>query len=197
METESGSTPASSSATGADASASSTTSATTCELVLGAGKKTKKLFGNGIFSNPTRLDVNEAHDPDVVWDLNEHPLPFGDGSFDEIHAYEVLEHLGAQGDYEFFFSEWNEYHRILKTGGHFYATVPALHSPWLWGDPSHRRVICKETLVFLDQREYASQVGRTPMSDFRHIYRGDFEVRHLQTHGDLFAFVLRKRDGID
>jgi SAM-dependent methyltransferase len=128
----------------------------------------------------------------VVWDLNDHPLPFADGEFDELHAYEVLEHLGHQGDWRFFCDEWNEYHRILKPGGVFFASVPAPNSPWVWGDPSHTRHIPPQTLTFLSQKEYADQVGMTAMSDFRRWYKGDFSVKHREVNGDTFYFALQR-----
>ena len=89
------------------------------ELIIGCGSRTVKdlSFGNSEFENPVRLDINADHNPDIVWDLTVHPLPFQDNEFDEIHAYQVLEHLAYQGDYEFFFKEFTEYHRILKPGG--------------------------------------------------------------------------------
>jgi 2-polyprenyl-3-methyl-5-hydroxy-6-metoxy-1,4-benzoquinol methylase len=49
------------------------------------------------------LDWNESTEPDVVHDLNILPYPFDHDMFDEIHAYEVLEHVGTQGDFRFFF----------------------------------------------------------------------------------------------
>jgi predicted SAM-dependent methyltransferase len=140
----------------------------------------------------TSLDINPQHNPDVVHDLNEHPLPFEDETFDEIHAYEVLEHLASQGDWRFFCSEWNEYYRILKAGGHFFGTVPDLESPWLWADPSHTRVITKDTLVFLNQDNY-EQVGETAMSDFRSHYHGDFETMAAEVGNSRLLFVLRKK----
>src|SRR5690606_26663551 len=115
---------------------------------------------------------NKDHNPDIVWDLTVHPLPFNDEEFDEIHAYEVLEHLANQGDYEFFFKEFTEYWRILKPKGRFFASVPV--GVWTWGDPSHKRVIQPETLIFLDQDQYA-QVGTTSMSDFRYLYKVSFK----------------------
>jgi len=118
-------------------------------------------------------------------------LPFGDGEFDEIHAYEVLEHLGSLGDWRFFCSEWNEYYRILKPGGYFFGTVPHMNSKWLFGDPSHTRVITKETLIFLEQRQY-TQVGRTSMSDFRHWYHGDFGIAMSGIVGESFRFILQR-----
>ena len=74
------------------------------ELLMGCGSRTEKdiYIDNPEFENVTRLDYNADHNPDVVWDLSVHPLPFNDEEFDEIHAYEVLEHLATQGDYEFF-----------------------------------------------------------------------------------------------
>lgn len=165
------------------------------ELLLGCGSRTKKdlyINGNDTFKNLTRLDINDDHNPTIVHDLRMHPLPFADGEFDEIHAYEVLEHLAQQGDYEFFFREFSEYHRILKTGGHFFASCPAPTSPWLWGDPSHKRVISKETLVFLSQAQYVEQVGKTSMSDFRYLYKADFKVVYADEKNGTTYFILKK-----
>jgi SAM-dependent methyltransferase len=64
-------------------------------------------------------------------------LPFDDNTFDEIHAYEVLEHIGKQGDWMRILREWSEWWRILKPGGHLYASSPLWSSEWAWGDPGH------------------------------------------------------------
>lgn len=163
------------------------------ELLIGCGSRTIKdlaLDGQHDFDNVVRLDINGDHKPDVIHDLRVHPLPFIDNEFDEIHAYEVLEHLAYQGDYEFFFKEFSEYARILKPGGVFFASVPAYGSPWVWGDPSHKRTIQQESLVFLSQEEYKKQVGVTPMSDFRYIYKADFKPILLQKTEHRFFFAL-------
>lgn len=164
------------------------------ELLMGCGSRTVKdlvLDGEQAgFENVVRLDINGDHKPDVIHDLRVHPLPLSDNEFDEIHAYEVLEHLAYQGDYEFFFSEFSEYARILKPGGRFFASCPMVGSPWVWGDPSHKRTIQKESLVFLSQAQYKAQVGITAMSDFRYIYKADFKVIALEATADRFFFVL-------
>jgi predicted SAM-dependent methyltransferase len=165
------------------------------ELVLGCGSRMVKdlVFDNrSEFENVVRVDINPDHSPDVVWDLRKHPLPFGDNEFDEIHCYEVLEHLAYQGDYEFFFSEFTEYARILKPGGLFLASVPAVGSEWLWGDPSHRRVITDESLTFLDQQSY-EQIGKTTMSDFRNIYKANLKKIYAHATPHKFFFILENR----
>ena len=71
------------------------------ELLIGCGSEHSKrltIDGSTIFDNPTTLDINPDHNPDLVFDLMQITLPFEDNTFDEIHAYEVLEHTGAQGD---------------------------------------------------------------------------------------------------
>lgn len=166
------------------------------DLLLGCGHRREKLLRmpgdpEG-FENLVTLDNNPDAKPDVLADAAS-ALPFADGSFDSIHAYEVLEHLGDQGDYVTFFAQFSEFYRVLKPGGRLFATCPWWDSKWAWGDPSHRRVIQPETLVFLSQAEYERQAGVTPMSDFRNIYKADFRtISAHRTQGDTFAFVLEK-----
>jgi SAM-dependent methyltransferase len=169
-------------------------------LLIGCGaQRDRRILVNGFeeWGELVTLDLNPDHQPDVVHDLEVLPYPFGDNEFDEIHAYEVLEHTGAQGDWRFFFGQFNEFWRILKPGGVLAGSVPHWGTKWAWGDPSHKRVINEGTFVFLDQREYEKQVGQTPMSDFHFVYHGDFEVDDLsiqQSGQDAFIyFVLKAR----
>lgn len=165
------------------------------ELLIGCGRNLNKQLSSNAsdneWSDVTTLDINPDHKPDVVWNLENLPLPFEDNSFDEIHAYEVLEHTGSQGDYKFFFAQFEEFYRILKPEGLICATVPNWQSPWAWGDPSHKRVILLESLTFLSQQEYINQVGKTPMSDFRYIYKADFDLIGYNNSEHNLGFILK------
>lgn len=164
------------------------------ELLLGCGSKRDKRLAVGGREGWTQLvtlDHNPDHRPDVVHDLEFLPYPFRDDEFDEVHAYEVLEHLGRQGDWRGFFAIFCEFWRILKPGGHFFATCPSYRSQWAWGDPSHTRVITSGTLVFLSQDQYRRQVGKTAMSDFRHWYKADFDVVACEEDDSELRFALR------
>ncbi len=164
------------------------------ELLIGAGnnraKKVKIRTMPHEWQGLTTLDIDEGTNPDVVHNLNVMPLPFDDNSFDEIHAYEVLEHCGTQGDWKFFFAQFEEFWRVLKPGGLFCASCPDYKSVWAWADPGHTRVISHGSLVFLNQEEYAAQVGKTAMTDYRPWYKGNFRTLAQTTEGDTFGFVL-------
>jgi len=142
-------------------------------------------------SAPVTLDLDPTTNPDVLWDLNNLPYPFDSGSFDEIHAYEVLEHCGSQGDWRFFFAQFQELWRILKPGGRLIFTVPAPGSVWVWGDPGHTRHIHPAQMTFLSRAEYEKQVGKTAMTDYRHVYSADFELEENAIRNDTFLCVLR------
>jgi len=171
-------------------------------LLMGCGaRKERRVLVPGAPENPTfdhayvtTLDSNITHKPDVLWNLDERPLPFADNSFDEIHAYEVLEHIGRQGDWRGFFEEFAEYHRILKPDGLLVATTPSYMSAWCWGDPGHRRVFTPGTLVFLSHEEYEKQLGKSPMSDYReYLGKTDFVRVAAQQDEDYFVFILRAK----
>lgn len=167
-------------------------------LLLGCGSRdTRFIHPPGTeeegWGELVRLDCNPSHKPDVLWNLEwPEPLPFPDDYFDELAAFEVLEHIGPQGDAATLLRQFSDYWRVLRPDGYFCATVPWWDDQWAWGDPSHRRVITPGTLAFLSQREYKKQVGVTAMSDFRGIYKADFEIIAITPRtNEVCGFVLQ------
>lgn len=164
------------------------------ELLAGCGHRREKLMGrkgHEDWSGLVTLDMTAESGADVVHDLEEFPYPFADETFDEIHLYEVLEHTGKQGDWRFFFRQFDEFYRILKPRGFLFATCPSQFSPWLWGDPGHTRAITPECLIFLDRSRYACDT--TAMTDYRPYFKADFEIVSGNETGQEFRFILRKR----
>lgn len=151
-------------------------------LLLGCGNDRGNRFaGDGRWDGTlVTLDMDERCRPDVIWDLYNTPLPFDDNLFDEIHAYEVLEHVGVQGDFHFFFRQFDDFARMLKPEGKVKLTVPWWKSEWALGDPGHTRVLPPAAFVFLDRTQYTKQVGVTAMSDYRVTYKSDFEVEGME-----------------
>lgn len=161
------------------------------ELLLGCGRdRRKKIFmsDHPDWEGLRTIDNNPDVNPDIVGDIRH--LSYDSDCVDEIHAYEVLEHMGTQGDYAFFFNQFSNFWRMLKPGGYFFGTVPLPTSVWAWGDPSHTRVIPKENLLFLHQPQY-QHVEDSPMSDFRYLYKADFDIIHLKEEGECLQFVLQ------
>lgn len=182
------------------------------ELLIGAGRDHRKRYSaqphhpRGWRGEVVTLDIDVRVKPDLWCDLNAHPpwtaVSRGDtvrhemlsDYWDEIHAYQVLEHLGSQGDATSFFAQFQELWRLLKPDGYLVVAVPSRFSGWLWGDPSHRRAIVEENLPFLDQSQYIRQCdgpNPTSMSDFRHIYKGDFRCTDQHNNREDFVFVLQ------
>jgi SAM-dependent methyltransferase len=167
------------------------------QLLLGCGRSRKKklaLTGREAWDGLVTVDINPDVGADVVHDLRDLPLPFADNSASEIHLYDVLEHTRQQGDWLGFFAEFTEFWRILRPGGHLFATTPMWNREWAWGDPGHSRVIQPETLTFLSQRLYAARLDgeiESNCTDYRHWWKGDFEAVHAHDHGTVFSFVLQ------
>ena len=176
------------------------------ELLIGCGnnraKKLRHPDDPEEWSDLTTMDRDPDCNPDALWDLDVTPwcaqlmdrsLPLPENHFDEVHAYEVLEHIGQQGDWKAFFRHFGEIYRVLKPDGCLFATCPSWNSLWTWGDPSHTRVVSSGSIVFLDQKRYHEQVGVTAMSDFRHTWKGDFEIMHSEDDGESHRFMLKAK----
>jgi hypothetical protein len=140
--------------------------------------------------NVTTVDHTKEVNPDIVADLNILPYEFGEG-YDEIHAYEVLEHCGAQGDAEFFFGQFNEFHRMLKPNGLMMITVPVWNTAVAWGVPDHKRVMPLALFGFLE-KDYYENVGKPGYGDYRHLIKGYWEIILWGEQGDALNLVLRK-----
>lgn len=164
------------------------------ELLIGAGNsRAKRVWCEGIqqeFEKLVTLDMDTSLDVDIHHDLNILPYPLKDNEFDEIHAYEVLEHCGTQGDWRFFFAQFAEFWRILKPNGHLCGTVPMWDSPWAWGDPGHTRIINVNALSYLDQDHY-KQVGQNSASDYRGVWKHNFHVIGIQESEHQLGFILK------
>ena len=168
------------------------------ELLLGAGNNKDKQITPPDYPEWTdmvSIDIDPDSKPDVLWDLMHMPYPFEDETFREVHAYDVLEHLGQQGDYKQFFALFEELHRILRPGGLVVAATPMWDSVWAWGDPGHTRIINEGTITFLDQDNYSNDngVGKSAMTDYRHCYKADFAIEHSQEVNGRLCFVLKKK----
>lgn len=114
----------------------------------------------------------EAH---YDFDLNDLPYPLPDEEFDEIHAYGVLEHCGTQGDGDFFFGQFNEFHRALKPGGCMMLSVPIWNREVALGVPDHKRILPSSLFAFLT-REYYENVGQPGYADYRHLMKGFWQL---------------------
>ena len=156
----------------------------------------------------TTLDMNEACNPDILFSLERieydpdpnvsgglNRIPVGDETFDEVHAYEVLEHFGKQGDYVGYFRGFREWWRIIKPGGYLIGTCPAWNSIWAWSDPGHCRMINHGTLTYLCKDLY-DKLGKNQASDYRsYVDPCWWELEHSMNPKDCpeaYVFALRK-----
>lgn len=92
------------------------------KLNLGCGAFKKKGFIN--------IDNSPFTEPELVYDLNNLPYPFTDGSFSLIEADHVLEHLDDP------FAVMKELRRILKNEGRIVVRVP--HFSRGFSHPAHK-----------------------------------------------------------
>ena len=78
------------------------------------------------------LDISPDVGADVVHDLNTLPWPFQDGQFEQVYAYDVLEHVDDVP------RVLEEIHRVSRPGALLHVTVPHFSSANAFTDLTHR-----------------------------------------------------------
>jgi SAM-dependent methyltransferase len=111
--------------------------------------------GCGHESRPgwVNLDIADIPGVDVVHDLDVHPLPFADETFDYVECIDILEHVKELP------AVMRELHRIMRPGGRLVIEGPHFTSYTWPTDPTHRRAFAINTFQFfatdsLHDRDY-------------------------------------------
>jgi len=142
-------------------------------LNLGCGRKP--------LAEAVNLDISPVVGADVVHDLNTTPWPFASDTFDEVHAYDVLEHV------QDVVKALEEIHRICRPGAVLHATVPHFSSANAFTDVTHRHWFGWRSFEPFDSR-----------NDLAHYSRARFKRRHTRISFDrsivnLAVFRLANR----
>jgi len=90
-------------------------------------------LGCGLRKRADSLNVDVRGEPDLVWDLDEHPYPLPRGHFEHIFAHDVVEHLASVKDFV------EEAHALLVPGGILEITTPHFSCANSYVDPTHRQ----------------------------------------------------------
>jgi SAM-dependent methyltransferase len=105
-------------------------------LNLGSGRKR--------LPDAINVDRTAATAPDVVHDLDVRPWPFEDNRFDEVLAFDVIEHLDNV------VSVMEEVHRICRDGARIEITVPHFSSGNAFTDPTHRHFFSRYSFHYFE-----------------------------------------------
>jgi SAM-dependent methyltransferase len=106
------------------------------------------------------------------------PIPFGDGEFDSVSAYDFFEHVprvlgtsDGQATRFPFVELMNEVWRVLRPGGLLYASTPVYPHPAAFQDPTHVNFITTGTHEYFTlPKRMAAMYG----------YHGSFIARRVQ-----------------
>ena len=158
-------------------------------LDLGCGKTPKNPFHAGELYG---IDVDWGIDDTkkiVPCDLGVEPIPFDDGYFDYVTAFDLIEHIprliykGELRLYPFIYL-MSEVSRILKTGGIFLSDTPALPRAAAHVDPTHVNAITIDTFksYFCQPMNWATRYGFT----------GNFALQTQAWCGDNLITIMRK-----
>jgi predicted SAM-dependent methyltransferase len=135
-------------------------------FVMTTSKDARLNIGCGTKHIPgaVNLDVSQRVGADVVHDLNRLPWPFIDDAFDEVFAYDVIEHL------ESVVAALSEISRVSRRGATLHLTVPHFSSANAFTDVTHRHWFGWRSLdPFLASQETSHSLGHYSRTKFRRI----------------------------
>lgn len=154
-------------------------------------------FGVGMKPTPgyTHHDLWKHSDHvDVAFPLNVFPWPYADGTFDEILAVDVFEHLLHPDGRIIRVQEWlDECYRILTSKGTLNMRLPLFTNAYSHRDPTHYRIFHMESFNY-----WCPDAPGTVWEMFGQYYFGEGYnkwwnlVSRTEEHKDL-RIILQKR----
>lgn len=157
-------------------------------LDLGCGSIIKNPFGAAELFG---IDIAKSSNRNIIsCDLNISEIPFEDGYFDYVTAFDFLEHVPRVSCNEktrFPFVElMSDIRRVLKVGGIFFSQTPAYPSKELFQDPTHVNFITEETFprYFCDPEPWAETLG--------YGFTGGFELLSQEWHHSWLLTIMRR-----
>lgn len=158
-------------------------------LDLGCGLEPRNTFSA---EEVHGIDIRgEASDLLKIADLAIEDIPYPDGFFDYVTAYDFIEHVPRvvymPHKRNCFVELMNEVHRVLKDGGVFFSFTPAFPHAAAFQDPTHVNIITEQTFpsYFDDQNRWASMYGFT----------GRFQVIQQAWRGQHLGTLMQKVPG--
>lgn len=154
-------------------------------LDLGCGAKPRNPYGRGQLCGVDIRALPEKPDFDYrVANLVVDPIPFEDGVFGSVSAFDFIEHVPrilatADGRDTFFpfIRLMDEVWRVLAPGGRFYALTPTYPHAEAFVDPTHVNIITDRTHAYFCGEEPLGRMygfaGRFEPVGVRWVQRGE------------------------
>src|SRR5258708_2735135 len=98
--------------------------------------------GSAKIKGSVGLDIDPKSQADIVHDMEKYPYPVKNGSFDDVFAEHVIEHMDNIP------KVMEEIHRILKNGGKLVIRGPHFSSVDMYTDPTHRHFMTSRTFDY-------------------------------------------------
>jgi len=165
-----------------------------CQDLVKEQKKAPKGLNLGCGDRLSRdcinVDSKKFDGVDLVWDLNKFPYPFKDNQFEEIFAFNILEHLNDPH------KVMEEIYRIVKPDGIVNLQVPHFSSNSVWGDIQHKRGFSYETFKNKNiSKMFRLVKQRITFSRYRFIMR-KIANQHPRFYEKVLAYIFNA-SGLD
>jgi hypothetical protein len=140
------------------------------------------------------LNVDRYGDPDLLFDLEQHPWPWEDNSTSRVILKHVLEHLGKTT--EDYLRIIQELYRICTDGARIDVIVPHPRHDTFLDDPTHVRAVTPASLHLFskskNQEWQRTGSSNTPLGLYLNV---DFEVVDVNWILDpVWVEVLKDKD---
>ena len=153
--------------------------------IVEADKPINLNLGCGLrrFDGFVNIDNRKEVNPDMVWDIARHGLPYDENMVDVVVARDFLEHIAP--DRVIFVIE--EIWRVLKVGGRLEHMTPSTDGRGAFQDPTHRSFWNKNSWMYYSMKDARELIGTK--ANFKIIAMQDQltsdDMRIIHTHGIL------------